>query len=110
MRTRFPIERGRFQKRSPRGSLTVVVTCCIRRLLELPQRFLRALRVGRQLREEAMALGRGEEVKEFAETTLLLPRVEGDSMLACPLLLLVQYPESMRARKGVVGLDVPRRA
>ena len=28
-------------------------------------------------------------------------------MLACPLLLLVKYPESMRARKGVVGLDVP---
>ena len=35
---------------------------CIRQLLELPQRFLRALRVGRQLGEEAVALGRGEEV------------------------------------------------
>ncbi len=52
----FPIERGQFQKRSPRGSQTVVVTCCLRRLLELPQRFLRALRVGRQLGEEVMAL------------------------------------------------------
>ena len=51
-----------------------------------------------------MALGRGEEVKKFVETTLILPRVEGYSMLACPL---VQYPESMRARKSVVGLDVP---
>ncbi len=28
-------------------------------------------------------------------------------MLACPLLLLVQYPESMGARRGMVGLDVP---
>jgi hypothetical protein len=51
------------------------VTCCICRLLELPQRFLRALRVGCQLGEEAMALGRGVEVKEFAKPTLLLPRV-----------------------------------
>ncbi len=54
-----------------------------------------------------MALGRGEEVKEFAETTLLLPRVEGYSMLACPLLLLVQDLGSMRARMGIVCLDVP---
>ena len=54
-----------------------------------------------------MALGRGEEVKEFAEPTLFLPRVEGYSMLACPLLPLIQYPNSMRARKRVVGLDVP---
>ncbi len=55
-----------------------------------------------------MALGRDEEVtgKEYAETTLLLPRVEGYSMLACPLLLLVQYAETMGARKGIVGLDV----
>ncbi len=54
-----------------------------------------------------MAFGRGEEVKESAETTLLLPRAGVYSMLAYPLLLLVQYPESMKALKGIVGLDVP---
>ena len=27
--------------------------------------------------------------------------------MACPLLLLIQYPESMGARKGIVGQDVP---
>ncbi len=53
-----------------------------------------------------MTQGRGEEVKESAEATLFLPQVEGYAMLACPLLLLVQYPESMGARKGIVGLDV----
>ncbi len=44
------------------------MTRSIRRLLELPQRFLLALRVGRQLGEEAVALGRGEEVKEFGKS------------------------------------------